>query len=65
VSVTVVGVVTSPVTIRNSARACVPGNASDGGTGAMLGWELARATVAPPDGTPAVSCTSTNESSPL
>src|ERR687892_373700 len=49
----------------NTANACVPGIENVAGSGARAGCELARFTVAPPGGTPAVSCTATRLSAPL
>ena len=65
VSVTSVGEVTCPYVIGNDVHAAVPGITIDAGIGARSGCELDSATVAPPAGTPAVSCTATSPAPPL
>src|SRR6185436_8846338 len=64
-SVTTVGVVTWPTVKGNCDHACVPCIASDAGTGATEGCELASGIVAPEGGTPAVSCNATIPDAPL
>ena len=64
-SVTGVESVTCPIGISKMARAKPPGSVIVGGTGARPGFELLRATVAPPAGTAALSCTETKRRTPL
>jgi len=64
-SVTGVGAVTCPVWTVNWVHAMLPGMAIEAGSGTALGFELARAIVAPPAGTAAVSCTAIQVPSPL
>src|SRR5215207_1219620 len=59
VIVTVVGVSTCPVTKRNVTKETPPGTATEAGSGAACGFELARLIVAPPAGAPLFSCSST------
>jgi hypothetical protein len=64
-SVTVVGSVTCPAWIVNWVHPMLPGIATEAGRGRALGFELARATVAPPAPTAAVSCSAIQVVSPL
>src|SRR5712691_11172808 len=65
VRVTSVGTLTGPTFVGNCAQAMLPGIVIVGGTGARLGCELDKATVAPPAGTAALSCTATMPEAPL
>src|SRR2546425_10452136 len=64
-SVTGVERVTCPIGISKLARAEPPGSVIVGGTGARPGFELLKATVAPPAGTAALSCTEAKRRAPL
>ena len=64
-SVTGVATVTWPIGISKLASATPPGSVIVVGTGARPGFELLRATVAPPVGAAALSCTVTLRRTPL
>jgi hypothetical protein len=59
------GAATCPACIWNCVHAVLPGIVIVAGTGAALGFELARAIVAPVGGTAEVSCTATHVVLPL